>query len=380
VNPNHPNNSIVHNVATVESTTPELDLSNNISEVDVAVVNVADLELTKISLEELVDPGDIVTYVISVTNHGPADAVNVVITDNYPAELTVISAQPSAGTWIMPDTWTINNIPSGETVTMMMQMKLSDEVDGNVTISNYAVVSSDTPDPNLDNNDDTADILTAYADLAITKVANATNVIVNELVEYQITATNLGIADAINVVITDQLPDGLELVHATGDPEVNGTLLTWRLDRLNVGETYEITLVARVVRDAMVGEVIVNTVTITSETEDIDLSNNSDSAEILVDPLLVPFIPEGFSPNGDGINDFFVIDGLERYPNNKLTIFNRWGNIVFEGAPYTNNFDGTSNRGLRVGGDELPSGTYFYILDLGVKDIEPIRGYIYLAR
>ena len=67
-------------------------------------------------------------------------------------------------------------------------------------------------------------------------------------------------------------------------------------------------------------------------------------------------------------------------PNNKLTIFNRWGNIVFEGAPYTNNFDGTSNRGLRVGGDELPSGTYFYILDLGVKDIEPIRGYIYLAR
>ncbi|HPZ03903.1 MAG TPA: gliding motility-associated C-terminal domain-containing protein, partial [Bacteroidales bacterium] len=304
----------------------------------------------------------------------------VVITDNYPAELTVISAQPSAGTWTMPDTWTINRIASGETVTMMIQMKLSDDVDGNVTISNYAIVTSDTPDPNLANNDDTADILTAYADLAITKVANATNVIVNELVEYKITATNLGIADAINVVITDQLPDGLELVHATGDPEVNGSLLTWRLARLDVGETYEITLVARVVRDAIVGEVIVNTVTITSETEDIDLSNNSDSAEILVDPLLVPFIPQGFSPNGDRYNDYFVIDGLERYPNNKLTIFNRWGNIVFEGAPYTNNFDGTTNRGLRVGGDELPSGTYFYILDLGVKDIEPIRGYIYIAR
>ncbi|HNY63124.1 MAG TPA: HYR domain-containing protein [Bacteroidales bacterium] len=380
VNPNHPDNSIIHNVATVESTTPETDLSNNISDVDVAVINVADLELTKISLEELVYPGDIVTYVISVTNHGPADAVNVVITDNYPAELTVISAQPSAGTWTMPDTWTINRIASGETVTMMIQMKLSDDVDGNVTISNYAIVTSDTPDPNLANNDDTADILTAYADLAITKVANATNVIVNELVEYKITATNLGIADAINVVITDQLPDGLELVHATGDPEVNGSLLTWRLARLDVGETYEITLVARVVRDAIVGEVIVNTVTITSETEDIDLSNNSDSAEILVDPLLVPFIPQGFSPNGDRYNDYFVIDGLERYPNNKLTIFNRWGNIVFEGAPYTNNFDGTTNRGLRVGGDELPSGTYFYILDLGVKDIEPIRGYIYIAR
>ena len=380
VNTDHPDNSIVHNVATVESTTPETDLSNNISDVDVAVVNNADLELTKICLEEVVYPGDIITYVISVTNNGPADAVNVVVTDNYPAELTVISAQPSAGTWTMPDTWTINRIASGETVTMMMQMKLSDDVDGNVTISNYAVVTSDTPDPNLANNDDTVDISTAYADLAITKVSNATNVIVNELVEYKITATNLGVSDAFNVVITDQLPDGLELVHATGEPEVNGTLLTWRLARLDVGETYEITLVARVVRDAIVGEVIVNTVTISSETEDIDLSNNSDSAEILVDPLLVPFIPEGFSPNGDGYNDFFVIDGLERYPNNKLTIFNRWGNIVFEGAPYTNNFDGTTNKGLRIGGDQLPSGTYFYILDLGVKDIEPIRGYIYLAR
>ena len=99
-----------------------------------------------------------------------------------------------------------------------------------------------------------------------------------------------------------------------------------------------------------------------------------------MDILLEPFIPEGFSPNGDGINELLVIRGLENYPNNQLTIFNRWGEIVFEGKPYTNNFDGTSTRGVTIGGNKLPSGTYYYILDLGVKDKEPIKGYFYLAR
>ena len=91
------------------------------------------------------------------------------------------------------------------------------------------------------------------------------------------------------------------------------------------------------------------------------------------------FIPDGFSPNGDGINDLFVIRGINNYPENNFTIYNRWGNKVFEASPYKSTWDGRSTTGLRVGGDELPVGTYFYILDLG-DDSEVIKGTIYLNK
>jgi len=90
-------------------------------------------------------------------------------------------------------------------------------------------------------------------------------------------------------------------------------------------------------------------------------------------------IPEGFSPNADGINDLFVIRGVENYPANTFVIYNRWGNKVFEASPYQNTWDGRSIFGLRVGGDELPIGTYFYLLDLGF-DSKVFKGTIYLNR
>lgn len=91
------------------------------------------------------------------------------------------------------------------------------------------------------------------------------------------------------------------------------------------------------------------------------------------------FIPEGFSPNGDGINDPFVIRGILRYPTNNFVIFNRWGNKVFEKSNYQNTWDGRSTIGLSFGGDELPVGTYFYILDLG-DGFDVFKGTIYLNR
>ena len=91
------------------------------------------------------------------------------------------------------------------------------------------------------------------------------------------------------------------------------------------------------------------------------------------------FVPEGFSPNGDGTNDLLVIRGIENYLNNTFTVYNRWGNKVFEGKPYNNTWDGKSNEGIRIGGDELPTGTYFYVLDLG-DDSDIIKGFIYLTR
>ena len=75
----------------------------------------------------------------------------------------------------------------------------------------------------------------------------------------------------------------------------------------------------------------------------------------------------------------FVIRGILRFPKNEFTIFNRWGNKVFEASPYKNEWDGKAEMGIRVGGDDLPVGTYFYLLDL--KDGTPVyKGTIYLNK
>ena len=89
--------------------------------------------------------------------------------------------------------------------------------------------------------------------------------------------------------------------------------------------------------------------------------------------------PEGFSPNGDGINDLFVIRGIENYPHNSIIIFNRWGDKVFEASPYQNTWDGRNTMGYSVGGDKLPIGTYFYLFTAD-DNAEVIKGTVYLNR
>ncbi len=87
---------------------------------------------------------------------------------------------------------------------------------------------------------------------------------------------------------------------------------------------------------------------------------------------------KGFSPNGDGINDFYEIPWLNQFTQVSIKVFNRWGNVVYTADKYTNDWDGTSNAGFTIG-DELPVGTYFYIVT--IKDTKQvIKGYIYLNR
>lgn len=74
-------------------------------------------------------------------------------------------------------------------------------------------------------------------------------------------------------------------------------------------------------------------------------------------------IPEGFSPNSDGINDFFEIPEIFSYKA-ALKIWNRWGDIVFESDDYQNNWDGTCQSSFCIGNDELMEGTYFYRLTI----------------
>jgi len=72
------------------------------------------------------------------------------------------------------------------------------------------------------------------------------------------------------------------------------------------------------------------------------------------------YVPNTFTPNGDGYNDYWEITNMSRYPSAKVTVYDRWGQKVFNVVGYTNDkrWDGT-NRGLK-----LPAATYFYVIDL----------------
>jgi len=81
-------------------------------------------------------------------------------------------------------------------------------------------------------------------------------------------------------------------------------------------------------------------------------------------------IPELVTPNGDGLNDLFVLDFLKYYPNNSVKIFNRWGNEVFAAAPYNNDWFGQTNREILLKNELLPVGSYFVLINTGEKVIK----------
>ena len=85
------------------------------------------------------------------------------------------------------------------------------------------------------------------------------------------------------------------------------------------------------------------------------------------------------TPNGDGLNDTFVIKGIEAFPDNEVFIYNRWGLEVFSKKNYDNSFGGISDgRATIVAGDQLPVGTYYYVIKLPQRN--DIAGPLYINR
>jgi gliding motility-associated-like protein len=109
----------------------------------------------------------------------------------------------------------------------------------------------------------------------------------------------------------------------------------------------------------------------------IDQNGCKASAAVRFSEPLELQMPEGFSPNGDGTNDSFVVHGIEAYPNNDIVIYNRWGNVVYEVSNYQNEWYGDNTAG-----EPLPDGTYFAILKVYVTDEKTItlKGYVDLRR
>lgn len=101
----------------------------------------------------------------------------------------------------------------------------------------------------------------------------------------------------------------------------------------------------------------------------------TDQATVFVELLID--IPNSFSPNGDGANDTWIIEGVEQYPNASLKVYSRWGQPVFETVGYSElkAWDGTDKRGKPVA-----DGVYYYVFDLRDSQTEEFKGSLTIVR
>jgi gliding motility-associated-like protein len=112
--------------------------------------------------------------------------------------------------------------------------------------------------------------------------------------------------------------------------------------------------------------------TYTLYVEDSHRCTNFDTVHVEVIKGDKLFFYSAFTPNADGENDYFYIGNLEKYPDNNLKIYNRYGKMIYSATNYANNWDGTYL------GNEIPTGTYFYIFTDGVD--QKYKGTVTLIR
>jgi gliding motility-associated-like protein len=93
---------------------------------------------------------------------------------------------------------------------------------------------------------------------------------------------------------------------------------------------------------------------------------------VAIPPTVV--VPNAFTPNGDGINDIWNIKSIEAYPKCIVSVYSRYGTLVYQSKGYPRSWDGTSN------GSPVPTGTYYYIINLNEDNSRPLTGYVAVIR
>jgi uncharacterized repeat protein (TIGR01451 family) len=267
------------NTATVSSMTAEKDPSNNTASATIVVEAQADVRIAKSASQTTLTEGDDFTYTLSVRNAGPSTAVDAVVSDSVPAGVSVRSIDTSRGSCNQGDPvlCQLGNLASGATATIMIHAT-ADRAGSPV---NTAIVSSPTADPDPTNNQDSTPITTnARADLSITKTASAQSVVLGESFTYTLRVRNDGPSAAVNTVVTDRIPDGLQLEVASSSKGTcaGAPVVTCQLGTLAKGAVETIRLTVTTLKAGTVD----NTASVTSETVDPDPDDNLDQAHVEV--------------------------------------------------------------------------------------------------
>ena len=350
------------------------------------IVEISDLSLTK-SLSNIdANVGDVVTFTLQIDNLGPDVATGVALQDILPIGFSSITSISDGGI-LTGNTidWTNLIVPlTGLTITYEATVNIPTlALDEYLNIAQIMAVDQFDPNSTADNDDGdqseddeaNAELNTPTTDIEVTKSVDISNPAIGDEITFTISASNIGSLDATTVEIDEVLPSGYEFISYTATSGVYDVITgIWEIPTVttNTNETLSIIVKVLDVDD------YVNTASLMS-LDQIDSDGSNDSDDSTIDPICLSIYNE-FSPNDDGVNDVFYIDCLANFPNNKLEVYNRWGNIVYSKKGYDNTFKGLSNgRAVLYKEEKLPVGTYYYVLDLG-DGSDPRVGWVYKAR
>tara|TARA_R110000751_G_scaffold71849_1_gene145782 strand:+ start:18 stop:4511 length:4494 start_codon:yes stop_codon:yes gene_type:complete len=218
-------------------------------------------------------------------------------------------------------------------------------------------------------------LIAACSDLTIAKTVDNINPAIGEQIVYTITVTNSGQVALSDIQVEERLPSGLDFEgFNTTSGDYNNTTGIWAIPAIAANETVTLTVTVSVLDT---GSYLNIARILSSNPVDADLDNNA--AELQIDPDCLMVFNE-FSPNGDGMNDVFTIRCIEQYPNNKVQIFNRTGQLVFTANGYLNTWNGDSNVSSSIQKSSgLPAGTYYYVLEIN-DGARALTGWVYIAR
>ncbi|MFF2073563.1 hypothetical protein ACFVXG_02280, partial [Kitasatospora sp. NPDC058162] len=231
----------------------------------------ASLSVSKVLLTNPVVPGEQVQWRVSVTNGGPSRARNVVVTDQVPAGVSGASMKADADGANCPisngvATCAAVEIAAGQTLSWTLTGTLAS--DATVTPGNTVTVTGG-PDPSVSTHTAVAypsNSPSPQANLTVSKVLPTNPVVPGEQVQWRVSVTNNGPSRARNVVVTDQVPAGVNDASMRADADgancpINGGVATCAAVEIAAGQTLSWTLTGTLASDATATPV--NTVTVT---------------------------------------------------------------------------------------------------------------------
>jgi uncharacterized repeat protein (TIGR01451 family) len=290
--------------------------------------------LSELSIQKMADKTEVIAgqdsilYTILVTNDGPSDAENVVITDTLPAGITLASSGTSAEcdqydeqTNIL--SCTIPTLSSGETAEITINVNVNSNAVG--TLKNTASVISNSTEINPNDNSASSDPIEVLqlADVTITKSGPETTV-AGRIITYNFTVSNIGPSDAEEVLVSDELPQGLTLIPSTELPSLTDPMcqdqagtVECQFGTVGAGQTLTKSIQVKIALTATGN--IENSAGVTTITEESDSDNNLSTIITIVEPPFCGRAETDFdniitgTPGNDhikGTNDDDLIFGL----------------------------------------------------------------------
>ena len=178
---------------------------------------------------------------------------------------------------------------------------------------------------------------------------------------------------------TVELPDSVQTINVLSNDQFTGNVTVAILSQPGQGSltpagqdgvyTYQIPSGAASGQDNFTYQICSVECPDLCSTGTVNITIEDDSGPVTEDP---DKLQNAITPNGDGMNETLIFDVLQDgkdFPNNEIIIFNRWGDIVYQASPYVNNWDGKNQSG-----QDLPDGTYYYILRLDIGEGEILKG------